>query len=636
MNLQTKVQLSKEETAAIKAEIDAANTVARRERVSKPHETFEAVGRAYQLAVGIHYKKGMGFALLNKSFYLFYILGDLVKGYENLTEAEDIFQELNHIEGTAWIANIRGSLYLQSGEYEKAFAAYRGAIEGFRLCEDKDGESLAIYLLGNLYLDLKDYKNAKTYHERSYYLADQMKEDTMLANSLTSLANDYHGLNELDKAIATFEQAIEKSVAIGNPNIEARAWNDLAQVYETKGEYEKAIDYSTKSLEQRKLHGNKPGIITALLTLGKLYHKTHKQEQAIDFLQKSIELAETLNAKPKMMRAYQELAIIYKETEQPWQALAVYEKYMEIKAAVMGEETSSQLRNANALYEAEKSKREAEIERLRNVELKAAYEEIEEKNQHIIDSIKYAKRIQEAILDPVETVSKQIGNAFIFYQPKDIVSGDFYWYGEVEKDEEPDKKYKIVIAADCTGHGVPGAFMTVMGNDFLNDIILTRQITNPAEILYKLDEKVTTTLNKQGSVATNDGMDITILTFDETAQEVHFSGAKNSLYLIRNGEVEETKGAKFPIGSTQYETTKVFTTTTLSVNPQDVFYLFTDGCQDQFGEQGKYMKRRFRELLLQVHTLDPEMQCQAIATEIRQWQGSKVQTDDWLVIGIKR
>jgi serine phosphatase RsbU (regulator of sigma subunit) len=632
--VQLKTQKSAKEVEAIRAEVDAINALARRERVTQPQKVFEAVQRGYDLALSIDYKVGIAFTLLNQSFYLLYVRADLAKGYQNLAMAEDLFLEINSIEGLAWVYNIKGSLLLQSGEYEKAFTIYNKAIEGFKQVQEEEGENLAIYLTGNLYLELKDYKNANLHHERSYYLAEKRADNQMIANTLVSLGNVYHGLQELDKAVAALDKGILLAITINNLNTEARAWNDLSMVYATKGDFEKALAYAQKSLAQREEYGNQQGIVSSLLTLGSLYSKIEKHAEAIALLQRAVSLGSSINAKPKIMRAYQELATIYKNTAQPWQALEVYEKYMEIKAAAMGEETASQLRNANAMHEADKLRKEAEITRIRNVELKAAYEEIEEKNQHIIDSIKYAKRIQEAILDPIDHITKLLGDAFIFYQAKDIVSGDFYWYGEVEMEEEA-KKYKVIIAADCTGHGVPGAFMTVMGNDFLNDIILTRQIVNPSEILYKLDEKVTSTLNKQGNTITNDGMDIAILTIDEKEQLILFAGAKNPLYLIRNDEVLEIKGSKFPIGSTQYQMPKIFETSTIATQANDMFYIFTDGYQDQFGQQGKYMKRRFREFLHTIHKQSTQEQRANITTEIRNWQADKVQTDDWLVIGIR-
>jgi serine phosphatase RsbU (regulator of sigma subunit) len=356
-------------------------------------------------------------------------------------------------------------------------------------------------------------------------------------------------------------------------------------------------------------------------------------------LHKSITLSIPLNAKPKIMRAYQDLANIYKELQQPWQALESYEKYMEFKAEVMGEETSLQLRNAAAIHAVEEARKESEIEKLRNVELKKAYEQIASQNQHIVDSIKYAKRIQEAILDPIDTITQNLGDAFIFYQAKDIVSGDFYWYGEVEPEEEPNKIYKIMIVADCTGHGVPGAFMTVMGNDFLNDIIISQQIISPSAILHKLDDKVTMTLQKQGreNTRTNDGMDISILVIDETEQKAYFAAAKHPLYWVSNGEIHEIKGSKFPIGSNQYKTIKEFETHSYPIRKGDTFYLSSDGYQDQFGEgnKGKFMKRKFREFLLAISNLPMSQQHDALQKMIVEWKGNRTQTDDWLVMGIK-
>lgn len=633
-----------DEIEAIRAEVNRLNIESRSIRVSQPNQAYEFSKQAGLLALSIDYKNGFANSLINEGFYIFYIIGNLPEAYKKLMAAKEIFTALNNIEGLTWVSVMEGSLFSQQGEYEKAFAAFRNVLDAIQKNEfnsklNKESELFATYLLGNLYLDLKDYTNSLPLHLKSLEIAEELQDIMSIGNSLISLANTYHAQGNNEKAITMLERVCKMAHEHNQTNVEGRAYNELALVYETLGEYEKAIKLVSKSLELRENFGNKQGMITCYLTFGKLYAKVKNYDYAIEMLHKVISLAVPLNTKPKIMRAYQDLAIIYKELEKPWQALESYEKYMDFKAEVMGEETSSQLRNAAAIHDADKARKEAEIEKLRNVELKEAYELIENKNQHIIDSIKYAKRIQEAILDPIDVITEQLGNAFIFYSAKDIVSGDFYWYGEVEHEDEPDKIYKIIIAADCTGHGVPGAFMTVMGNDFLNDIIITQQIINPSAILHRLDAKVTMTLQKQGreNNRTNDGMDISVLVIDEQEKKAYFAGAKHPLYLVRNNEIHEIRGSKFPIGSNQYVATKEFDMHSYDITKGDIFYLSSDGYQDQFGdyEKGKFMKRKFREFLLTISNLPMNEQHDILQKTILEWKGGKTQTDDWLVLGVK-
>ena len=259
----------------------------------------------------------------------------------------------------------------------------------------------------------------------------------------------------------------------------------------------------------------------------------------------------------------------------------------------------------------------------KNEKLKSAYNEIR-------DSINYAKRIQEAISPPAALIAKVIPESFILSKSKDIVSGDFYWFAQ--KGDEV-----IIAAVDCTGHGVPGAFMTVIGNSLLNQIVNIASILSPAEILNHLDEKVLETFRHEGDYQeTNDGMDISICKYNTVKKELKFAGAKRPLYFIRGNHLEEIKGDPFPIGSFQYEFKKIYTEHVIQVEPGDTFYLFSDGYQDQFGVKGrKFMKRRFRDLLLE---LQPNTMG-AIRTQLEDnidlWRGSAEQTDDILVIGLR-
>ncbi len=285
--------------------------------------------------------------------------------------------------------------------------------------------------------------------------------------------------------------------------------------------------------------------------------------------------------------------------------------------------------------------------------------ELEEKNtqvetsfRKISDSIRYARRIQNAILPTEQDIESYFDDFFVFYKPRDIVSGDFYWFAEtvpepifseiISTSKGPtsvlsgfDDVKTIIAAVDCTGHGVPGAFMTVIGNDLLNTIVFEHKITKAHAILKRLDNDIKEYL-KQEEGQSKDGMDMALLVIDENTQTVEFAGAKNPLYYIREGELHQIKGSIYPIGGAQIKN-KEFFSKTLPYQKGDIFYLFSDGVQDQFGGEidRKFGSKRFRDLLLSIHHLPMEAQRNAIYEAISQWQGGKRQTDDMLVMGFR-
>ncbi len=260
---------------------------------------------------------------------------------------------------------------------------------------------------------------------------------------------------------------------------------------------------------------------------------------------------------------------------------------------------------------------------------------LEEINENITNSIRYAQKIQEAIIPEADWVVKHFRDAFIYFLPKDIVSGDFYWF---EEKQLFDRKVKILIAADCTGHGVPGAFMTVMGNSLVNEIVHEAKTASPDWILQELDQKIRETLsNKKGEAQIHDGMDMVCLVIDDVAQTVEYAAAHNPLYYVRKNQLHQVKGSRYSVGSSQYRAQKEFKKHVIQAQPGDVFYIFTDGFQDQFGEkeQRKYMTRRFRGLLESINRLPLGKQLEVVSAEFEHWKGGIPQTDDVLLIGFR-
>jgi ligand-binding sensor domain-containing protein/serine phosphatase RsbU (regulator of sigma subunit) len=258
--------------------------------------------------------------------------------------------------------------------------------------------------------------------------------------------------------------------------------------------------------------------------------------------------------------------------------------------------------------------------------------ELAEKNADITASIEYAKRIQEAILPAKDQIFSKFQNAFILYKPKDIVSGDFYWYGNKNG-------FKIFAVVDCTGHGVPGAFMSMIGHNILNQVVIENGITDPGKILNGLNKGVQQALKQgQNQVNTNDGMDASMISVNESTGEVLWAGAFRPAVIVRaDGTLEKIDGNKYSVGGAQMDIDRTFTTHKLDLKKQDTVYLYSDGYADQFGgEKGKkYMVKRFNDLLCAIHVYSMAEQQSELEKAFEEWRGNHEQIDDVLVVGIR-
>ncbi len=267
-----------------------------------------------------------------------------------------------------------------------------------------------------------------------------------------------------------------------------------------------------------------------------------------------------------------------------------------------------------------------------NREKKKTYLELKDKNKKITDSINYAQRIQESVLPTDNEIKKHFPESFIFYQPRDIVSGDFYWLSSV-------KDKKIIACVDCTGHGVPGAFMSLIGNTLLNEIVNEKEIIKPSAILKQLHQQVQKVLHQNsGKTQNKDGMEISLCAVDLLTNEIEFAGAMHPLYVVQNGEVSVIKPDIKGIGgdiNQNLETT--FTSQIIPLKKGVSVYMFTDGYMDQFGgnENKKFNISNFKRMLLEINTLSMDQQREIISKTIENWKGKNKQIDDMLVIGFR-
>lgn len=252
------------------------------------------------------------------------------------------------------------------------------------------------------------------------------------------------------------------------------------------------------------------------------------------------------------------------------------------------------------------------------------------RNKEIVESLEYARNIQQAILPQAEKMKSGFADAFSLYLPKDVVSGDFYWAHNQDG-------LSYAAAIDCTGHGVPGALMTIMANAMLKDVVIKRKTTEPAEILTALDDELQQMINAPGnSVKTSDGMDIAFCKYEKQQGVIKFAGAFRSMLVISDGNITQYKGSRYPIGF-YHDVVKCFEQVSVKVKPGDLVYLYSDGYSDQFGgEDGKkFNTKNFKELLLSIHDMEMQEQRSFLEYALLNWRQKEPQTDDVLVIGFK-
>jgi len=312
------------------------------------------------------------------------------------------------------------------------------------------------------------------------------------------------------------------------------------------------------------------------------------------------------------------------------------------KNALLQEETLK-LQEEKSKLQAEKTKVEEKVKKLwqtstavhqEKEKINKLKQEVELKHQEVIDSVNYAKRIQEAILPPLSEIAAGFSDCFVLFKPRDIVSGDFYWHYRREH-------ITVIAVCDCTGHGVPGAFMSMIGNTLLNQIVIEKSIFHAGEILTSLDEAIRLALKQDDQESSSrDGMDVALCVIDTGRNEVRFAGANRPLYIFGESLDEgfmEIKPSKFPIGGQAVHGAKKFDEVLITNRPDFAYYLFSDGYADQFGGAlgKKFMLKNMRNLLSEIQLKPMAAQREHMDRAFEAWRGNQEQIDDVLMIGVK-
>lgn len=512
------------------------------------------------------------------------------------------------------------------------------------------------YLVGNYYFNSKSYRNAASQFEQEYAIRKKLQQARPRAVTCYNLGKCYYNIKMYKKAIKYYEEARDLATKrFKDPGMRDRALRALCDVAQAEKDYKKAFEYlNTYLREENKRFRDENQQLMDL---------TEEQEQTIQLKDSTIQIRDTMIAVAEqekqalrwhadsleMEKARQQLRIEKQQqqleneqlrAEKAERDAKIQEQRMWIWVTVafavllacagsvylyfQKRETAKELAKKNAQI----SEQKEEIQE-RNLEISKNLEVIELKNKDIMDSITYASKIQGSLLTDMDQYKQIMSDYFVYYAPKDIVSGDFYWAHMARN------KF-IFTVGDCTGHSVPGAFMSMLGIALLNQIVAQQHVVKASLILENMRSMVKLYLGQnEVSEGPKDGMDMAICVWDLETNVINFSGAYNPLVFISDGKLQVFNAVKSPVGIHTRELD--FTDQYIPVKKGDKLYMFSDGFSDQFSarNQEKFKMARFRQLLLDTCTLPMGRQCEKLKNAYLEWKGDFIQIDDVSVMGVE-
>ena len=609
---------------------------------------------------------------------------DLIKSYMKNADSAEVEGDKNK---QAFFINKIAFTYWENNQSGMAIEFFKRSISLNREIGNQNAIRAIYFNIGEIYLDEHNLQQSFLYHSKSLKLAKELGNKTDITRSLLQVGDVHLHQKKYSEAISKTEEALSMAKEIKNLPMIRTSYGLLSELYKNLGDAQKSLEYfnyySTfeKELQRKKIEEQ---TAEANKKVQEITAEANKKvsEKEKELLAKSDSLRETKDSllKVEQIKKEKELQIDLLNKNKALQDAQMKEQKIQIEkdalfmratvivlililtlAIVMFRNYKVKQRIATrlAIKNVEVERRNLEIARQnkkienQNKEISKALEQIQKQNLNITKSISYAQRIQIAMMPRQESLKNYVKESFIMLKPRDIVSGDFYWFTPTnskthntifealdKRDEAKEEKYInkdfIISAIDCTGHGVPGAFMSMIGFNLLNEIV-GKGICEADLILNALHKGIRAAL-RQETTDNRDGMDMSLCVVRPEKNIVEFSGAKNPLIYIKKNKIVQIKGDREPIGGIQREKERLFKKHIVEVDAPTTFYIFSDGFQDQFGgEKGrKFMKKRFRELLFKIHKEAMNKQKQILDQVLKEWIGDEHnRIDDILVIGFR-
>lgn len=596
------------------------------------NQAFSLLSELRLLSIESKNKRAEAFSYLG--FGKYYLLhNDLKKAIDLSFQALKLFEEVDHKKGIAsayfQISNINYHLKNNSKAIEFANKSASLSIsEGFY-----NTLSNAYVCLGNIYSTSKNDDIALEYYQRALKIK---KENNYLRESpsiLMNIGTIYSEKNKLIIAEKFYQEALQQNILNGNSKEIAMCYINIGNVHYNSGNFKGADKNYTEALKY--LSTNDLVIRENIYyNLGEVNFKLGNKDKAFAYQDSCMSAKDSLYNR-ESIKSLNEMQTMY-ETEQKERENVMLRKQQETERAMTTEKEKKQnvitysitLGLIIVLVFSFFISNRLKVTRHQKRIIESQKQIVDEKQKEILDSIHYAQRIQNAILAKEEDIQLNFPNSFLFYKPKDIVAGDFYFY-------ENTSTHVFYAAADCTGHGVPGALVSIVCSNALSRCVLEFDLSDPGKILDKARELVLETFKKSGQDV-KDGMDISFLVKEKSSGILKWAGANNPLWKLNasRGVMEETKANKQPIGLS--DDPRPFTSHEIKIEKNDSLYLFTDGLPDQFGgpKGKKYKYKRLEEQLLKCSDKEPKTQKEFVQNDLKEWMGSNEQVDDILLIGI--
>lgn len=599
-----------------------------------------------------------------------YYKSDYNKALEFYLRSLPILKEINDKKGLGAVYNNIGMVYDDKGEYTKALEFLLNSLKIREELGDKLGISSSYSNIGGIHYSTGDYSKALEFHLKAVDLRKAIGNKSGLASSYNNIGIIYDDKGDYPQALEYYRKSLEIKEELHDKKGMALSYSNIGNTFKHTGDYSKALEFYSKSLKIKEQIGDKRGITSTFHNIGLLNLELGNFKESKHYQQMSLSLAKEIGARPEIMKAYEGLSKTDSAMGNYRDAYEHHKLFKSLKDSIFNEEASKKVVQSEMNFAFEKKEQAAKLEQekkdaLANEELEkqtmqrngfiggfalmlalagVSYrsyrnkrksheiiarqkELVEEKNRDISDSINYAQRLQQAILPSEKTIKENLKDSFILYKPKAIVAGDFYWM-------ERKGDLVFIAAGDCTGHGVPGAMISVICSNALNRTVKEFGLTEPGKILDKARELVIETFEKSESDV-KDGMDISLCVINDRTNEIKWAGANNPLWYLKDNELKEIKPDKQPIG--KHDLLKPFSTHDLLLNKGEMFYLFTDGYADQFGgEKGKKFKyAKFKELLLSIRGENLTEQKEILDLTFKNWKGDLDQVDDVCIIGVR-
>jgi len=566
----------------------------------------------------------------------------------------------------------QGASFYIKGNNEKALYYYEKSLKIKEEIGDKKGMGRSYNNIGNIYNIQGNDEKAKEYYEKCLKITVEIGYKKGIGGSYNNIGNIYKNQGNYEKALYYYEQSLRIKEEIGDKSGIGSSYNNIGAIYNDQGNNEKALEYYEKCLKISEEIGNKSGMGPSLRNIGIIYKEQGNYKKALECLLKSKKIYEEINVITDLDKTAKALVEVYEKIGKDKKALENHKLYVFVKDSLAKMDAEKQLYKfeIDKKYELEKQadsikyeneivlhQAEAKTQKQRSNGLaliavivilslfivfgqlksvkkgKLLVEErnivIEEKQKEITDSINYAKRLQDGILVPFDLVQSWLSESFILFKPKDIVSGDFYW---IEKIGE-----KIYFAvADCTGHGIPGALVSIICSNALSKSLEEDKIISPGKILDATRKLVEERFVRSAD-SIKDGMDISLCCLDVKTKTITWSGAMNPLWIVKKDakEIQELKPDRQAVG--MVENPKPFTEHKIKLVVGDSIYLFSDGYIDQFGglKGKKYMKGKMKKFVISLQNQSMQEQLVSFEKEFNSWKGNRDQIDDVCVMGVK-